>query len=375
MKLAIVTNAFPRCRFELFERLARDNNHNITIFKYADWWDAESKWLEVKKWQAVGFKLPFMTDDVYFHFDPRVLWAITHGDWEVIIAYGYGSLTTYLVALVAKLRRIPFILWSDARLEYELRCSSLRLWTKSLLHRLSVHFIASGTSALLFLQWMGIHQDNITVSPYAINNEALYRNYLKWQSISSDIRSELGISRDAVVILYVGRLVREKGIEELIASFARLPDKQKCALVLVGDGKDLPVFKTMVKEMNLSQVIFVGRVPHDLVAKYYAIGDIFVLPSYKDVWGLVVNEAMVCGLPIVTTYEVGAWRDLVKHGENGFVIPARDVKALIEALQILCRDPKLRKTMGQRSYEIIQQWDLRHAVDSVELALKKIRNG
>ena len=184
MKLAVVTNAFTKCRFLLFEKLAKEKGHSVTIFKYAKWWDASSAWLEVKKWQAVGFKLPFLTDDVYFHFDPRVLWAIAREDWDVVIAYGYGSLTTYLVALIAKLRRIPFVLWTDARLEYELRCSPLRLWTKSLLHRLSVHFIASGTSSLLFLRRMGIYQDNITMSPYAINNKTLYRNYLKWQSVS-----------------------------------------------------------------------------------------------------------------------------------------------------------------------------------------------
>jgi glycosyltransferase involved in cell wall biosynthesis len=373
MKLAIVTNAFTYNRLNLFERLARDRNHHITIYKYADWWDAESNYLEIKKWKAIGFNIPFLIDNVYFHFDPRVFWEIAHTKSDVLIAYGYGSLTTWGVALLAKLFNITFVIWSDSRLEYELKRSPITLWAKSLLHRFSEHFIASSTSSQMFLEHMGIPKDNITVAPYAINNIDFFMKFKKWKCLSAEIRSELNIPNKSVVILYVGRMVKEKGINELITSFSNMPNKSKLSLVLVGDGNDRTEFEEMVKNLELTNVIFTGYVPHAKIAKYYAIGDIFVLPSYKDVWGLVVNEAMVCGLPIVTTHEVGAWRDLVQSKKNGFVIKSRDADALTAVLIDLCNDQNLRRSMGQYSHQLIQQWDIHHALKSVGFVLKKVK--
>ena len=86
---------------------------------------------------------------------------------------------------------------------------------------------------------------------------------------------------------------------------------------------------------------------------------------------MVVNEAMVCGLPIITTREVGAWRDLVGDGKNGFVIEARDVDALTQALLMLCKDKSIRNSMGLQSQEIIHQWDIYHALEKIESVLYK----
>jgi glycosyltransferase involved in cell wall biosynthesis len=371
MKIAIVTNAFTHYRLKLFEKLACNNGHEITVFKYADWWDAKSSYVEVKKWKSIGFKIPFLIDDIYFHFSWAVLWAIAHREWDAIIGYGYGSLTTWIVALIARHRKIPFILWSDARLEYEITRAKITRWSKLFLHSLSDQFVASGNSSLLHLMSMKVEKSKITLAPYAIDNEVLFKEYMKWKSVSEKIRNDMNISNRSVVILYVGRLVEEKGINELITAFSYMPLDPGKTLVLVGDGKDRTAFEKMAEKFELKNIIFTGHVPHDDVAKYFAIGDIFVLPSYKDVWGLVINEAMVCGLPVITTCEVGAWRDLVQSEKNGYVIKPRDVDALKKVLTKLCKDSGMRYAMGRQSRHIIKQWDIGHAINKIERVLQE----
>ena len=369
MKIAFVTNSFPRCRLELFERLARKNEYQITIFKYADWWDANAEGIEIKRWRAIGFKLPFMRDDTYFHFDYRVLQAIMTRDWDVVIAYGYGSFTTWIVAFIARLRGIPFILWSDARLEYELQRSRATLLLKRILHRMTAHFIASGTSTRLFFEHMEVPLQKITIVPYAIDNQAFFQKYNYWKERASDIRVELGIPSDAIVVLYVGRLVKEKGLRELLQAFRQISVQDSCNLLLVGDGRDRNELHALAKTLDLDNVIFMGKVDHDLVARYYAVADIFVLPSYKDVWALVINEAMVCGLPVITTAEVGAWRDIIRNERNGFLIPSQDIGALQTSLLALIKNSSLLLQMGNASQDIIASWSMRIAQRELEALL------
>jgi glycosyltransferase involved in cell wall biosynthesis len=374
MRLAVITNSFIVPRLRLFERLTQERGHEVVVFRYTDWWWTGSEVVQVREWRSVSFRVPFLRDDMYFHFDQRVLKAVLHERFDVIIAYGYGSLTTWIVAVLAKLRGIPFVLFTDARLEYELKRHRIVRLAKRILHALTNRFIASGSSAAIFLAQMGVPAHRITVVPYAIDNQTLYREFQKWRQLRTETRNELGIGKDVVVALYVGRLDKAKGIMELMAAFGCVSSRNqnRYALVLVGDGEARETIEKIVLALDQRSVHIVGQVPHELIAKYYAIADLFVLPSYRDVWGMVINEAMVCGLPIITTSEVGAATDLVREGENGFVIPV-DVDALATKLTTLLQDADLRRRMGERSRELIEPWSLDAAIESVETLLGELR--
>ena len=106
---------------------------------------------------------------------------------------------------------------------------------------------------------------------------------------------------------------------------------------------------------------FIDFVQKDALPQYYAIADVFVLPSTEEVWGLVINEAMACGLPVISTDKVGASIDLIKQGVNGYVIPASDVDRLFESLEMILSDSKLKSSMGKASEEIINDFTISHA--------------
>jgi glycosyltransferase involved in cell wall biosynthesis len=169
------------------------------------------------------------------------------------------------------------------------------------------------------------------------------------------LKADLGVSAERVV-LYVGQFIHRKGLPYLLEAFEvvhnRHPDT---ALVLVGYGPE---------QQQLVDIAGRGRgevhiLPHVEVAdlpKMYALADIFVLPSLEETWGLVVNEAMACGLPVVVTDRVGAWVDLVHDGANGFVVPAADSPALAERLERLVSDPQLLRQFGDCSARRIERF-------------------
>ena len=103
-------------------------------------------------------------------------------------------------------------------------------------------------------------------------------------------------------------------------------------------------------------VVFPGFAQRDQLAAFYALAEALVFPTLSDPWGLVVNEAMACGLPIIATDVAGCTADLVRNGENGFVIPTANVGKLAEAMAAIAHDPQLASRMGERSATLIESF-------------------
>lgn len=118
---------------------------------------------------------------------------------------------------------------------------------------------------------------------------------------------------------------------------------------------------------SLDSVIFFGFRDRNEIKKYYATSDLLVLPSGRETWGIVVNEAMCFGLPVIASDQVGAARDLMRDGENGFVYPSGDVAALAARLQqVVDLTEEERRLMGLRSRRLIERWVKRDLVQSLD---------
>src|SRR5439155_3721448 len=137
--------------------------------------------------------------------------------------------------------------------------------------------------------------------------------------------------------------------------FAEVSKTSKAMLVYVGDGPLRPQLETYTKKSGIQHVYFMGVKNQTELPQFYAMADIFVLPSGFEPWGLVVNEAMCFGLPVIVSDQVGAAGDLVHHGLNGFVYPAGQVSILAEYLRALVADPAKGQRMGEISKQLISQ--------------------
>jgi glycosyltransferase involved in cell wall biosynthesis len=109
----------------------------------------------------------------------------------------------------------------------------------------------------------------------------------------------------------------------------------------------------LVSNESMTNIIFTGWISEEEKVMYYAIADVFVLPTLQDLCPLVINEAMACGLPVVSTTAAGCAPDMIFNWENGFIVEPGNVDALYEAMLRIVRDNELRQQMGRKSYEIL----------------------
>lgn len=178
------------------------------------------------------------------------------------------------------------------------------------------------------------------------------------QNKKKELRSQLCLDKDAIVIGFVGRLVKDKGVVELASAWKRIKNAYENARLLIIGPTELhnPVPNNILVELGSdNRVTMLDFVPNDEIAAYYGIMDIVVLPSYREGLPYIVLEASAMGLPVVASRVTGCV-DAVADGDTGMLVPPRDPQALEEAIRLYIEDPGLRLKHGQAARERV----LRH---------------
>ncbi len=187
------------------------------------------------------------------------------------------------------------------------------------------------------------------------------------------IRKELGIPPSATVLLYVGRIAKEKNVAFLLDAVSPLlAERPRLYLVLVGSGPEQAVMQAKAKQLSGGdRILFVGSRPRSEIPDFHAAADLFVFPSTTEMQGLAVTEAMMSGLPIVAIGE-GGIRYFVKDGETGFLVP-HNKRAFAEAVRTLLDKPHLRMAMGERARTYaLQTFSLTACLDRLEAVYQKV---
>jgi len=167
-------------------------------------------------------------------------------------------------------------------------------------------------------------------------------------------------------ILYVGRLMEEKGLDVLIRAYSIVNAKvSNTCLIIVGKGHIRRNLEELTKRLGLKNVIFTGFVSDSLLRQAYASSSLFVLPSYAEIQPLVLLEALAMGLPAIGT-NVGGIPDLVVEGRNGYLLEPGDHAGLAERIITLLNDDKLRKQFSLNSLQIARDNDIEKSVDRLE---------
>ena len=187
----------------------------------------------------------------------------------------------------------------------------------------------------------------------------------------AQLRTSLGVDREAIVVLFVGTNYERKGLDTLLQAMSRLRHKEKYRLLVVGKG-NIPRYQRLAQRLGLQEVtIFCGF--QEQMPPFYGAADIFVLPSYYDPFGNVCLEAMACGLPVITTRETGV-SELMAHGKSGFIMDhPGNISTLANWLEAL-EDPGLRRSMGaeargQTAFLTIER-NVKHTILAYEKVLE-----
>jgi len=269
---------------------------------------------------------------------------------EVILGGGYNYLAVWQAQRWARRHCVPFLLWSesnavDARRNFPCVEAAKRRFISS-----CQGYVVPGTSAAGYLEGFGVPPDRIFVAANAVDVEH-FSKVVQAARQDLHLRERLGLPRR--YLLYVGRFVRAKGVFDLLTAYATLPEeiRRTVGLVLAGDGEEREELVCRSRQISPGHVGFPGFLQRDELAAYYALAEALVFPTHSDTWGLVVNEAMACGLPVIVTDLAGCVADLVRDGENGHVVGASDPEALSQAMERLLNAPELQRQMGHRSLE------------------------
>ncbi len=200
----------------------------------------------------------------------------------------------------------------------------------------------------------GASSERLRVFANTIDVEAFGERATRLSERRIDLREKLGAREDDVLVLSVARLVPEKGLDVLIHAVAEAGDP-RLLLALAGSGPELERLEDLA-HVRGARLTLAGDLEWERIVEAYVAADVFSLLSEREPWGVVVNEAAACGLPLVLSDRVGAAHDLLRDGENGFLVAAGDVDAAASALRRLAADPELRAAYGARSRELAQDW-------------------
>jgi len=304
-------------------------------------------------------------------FSPRIKGLrerINRDNYDAILVQGWQHYGMVKAAWLAKRAGLQVLMRCEAT-DHVVSSTGL----KGILREAAVRFLlgqidtclAIGTHNRNFYLSRGIPLERIGSMPYCVDNNHFQKK--AEETDLSSMRSDLSLADDRPIILYAGKLTRRKYPDLLLKAYKKLP-KPRPYLIYVGDGELRNSLEETVKEEGFKDVRFVGFQNQGQLPSYYALASIFVLPSINEPFGLVVNEAMNAQCAIIVTDQVGSSVDLVKSGENGFVIAPNNEDLLSEAL-IGALEGNQSGKMGKNSLKIIENWGIKENVCGLRKAL------
>ena len=282
--------------------------------------------------------------------------ALKTASADLILCGGYNYVASWQAVVWARTHNVPFLLWSESNLQDERRGHALvELLKDEFLHQCA-GFVVPGSSSGEYLRSRKVKEDLIFTAPNAVDNALFAQAATDARKNAARNRKEAGLPER--YILFVGRLVREKGVFDLLAAYARLElsIRRQVGLVFVGDGDARAALEEQAATISSGSVKFPGFAQREQLGAYYGLADLLVLPTYSDPWGLVVNEAMACGLPVIVSRVAGCAADLVKEFWNGALIAPGDVSGLASVLYRLLADRDGCAKMGANSLELISKF-------------------
>ncbi|MCY7359489.1 MAG: glycosyltransferase [Rudanella sp.] len=279
---------------------------------------------------------------------------------DVLCLTGYYDPAQLALLAYARLTGVPVVMQMESTALDNDR-SFVKEQVKQFIIRQCNGFFCFGSPQADYLNQLGVSPARILLQKSAVDNQALLRAYQL--AIQERETRQQALRLPAHNFIFVGRLIEPKNLPMLLRCFAdavsQSPNKANWGLILLGDGPQEVALKQQVQELALeTQVFFRPATPWYQVPDVLALADVLVLPSVSEPWGLVVNEAMVCGLPVLVSDRCGCAKDLVRDGQNGYLFDPGQPAQLTGRLLAFMNEQADRGQMGQESQGIIQSWSV-----------------
>lgn len=308
---------------------------------------------------------------LYNLINPGIIKVILRDRPEVLLLHGWAYATNWMAILACKFAGTKVWMKCENPLNQELKKSRIKGFLKKIvlkyfLFKLIDKFLYIGYQNKQFYKHFGITDDKLVFSPYAVDNDRFNESYELLANQKNHLREILGIPIENTVILFSGKLISKKCPMDLLEAF-KLLDMPNTTLIFLGDGALRQAIEDKIGALQMKNVHVTGFINQNEISKYYSLSDIFVLPStIGETWGLVVNEAMNFGLPVIVSDMVGCASDLVEEGINGYTYPVGNIISLSLKLKELCLSSEKRKNFGLASRKKIKQYHFDKSVEEIE---------
>lgn len=255
---------------------------------------------------------------------------------------------------LAMLRGVKTAFWVEVTFDRWVVRTHIRELLKRWLFPKVDAIVTVGPDGRQFAERYGASAERIFFAPHTIDVFHYWNSANNARPHRDALRKKLGLT--GTTFIYVGRLWWGKGINYLLEAFEAVQRQSvtQVSLLVVGDGPEEAKLKQFCIDRGVRNVVFSGFKQKPDLPRYYALADVFVFPTLGDPYGLVVDEAMACSLPVISTTAAGEIRDRIVDGVNGYLVPPEDSVALAARMLELERDPLLRRRMGKVSAKKIQ---------------------
>ncbi len=297
------------------------------------------------------------------------IYWINHFKPDVVNLPGYYEPAMNILLFYCKLKGIKVILAIDST-EGDNPNVGWREKIKSFIIKSADGFFCYGSKAAEYMLKLGAEPSEILLENNSVDNQKVAEIHQIALSTRNDEKQKLQLK--PLNFIYVGRMIPFKNLPKLVKAYHQIK-AENWGLIIVGDGEEEHILKQYVADNQLDGVKFVPSKPWYDIPKLMALADVFILPSYSEPWGLVVNEAMACGMPVIVSKTCGSAFDLVKENENGYTFDPFQIEELSFYMQKMTQKSNVELVeMGGRSKEIIKRFSPEIVAEEMFQGFRKV---
>lgn len=377
IKVMLITNIISPYRIPIFNTISERGNFYFKVVALAEreknreWKLSENKIkfdyqiLPGWHWFIWGKK-----KEITIHLNRGVFKTLLKYEPDMIITSGYDDLAYWQGFLYCKIFKKKYILWNSTTLLSAGSIEGIKGRLKKIIIRGADKYIAYGTKAKEYLEYFGAESGKIYISTNTVDME-YFRSRVEEYRNKDSFKMERK-QYPKYLLLNVGQLIKRKGVLQVLKALECLKDFE-VGLLIVGSGHEESNLKNFCKERKLKNVFFERFLQQDELVKYYALADIFILSSFEEVWGLVVNEALASGLYVLSSKYAGASYDLIKEGWNGKIFNPDDVEEIVDLIKMAKENIKtIRKRRDAVSEHACRAFSIENSARDFIKAIKDV---
>lgn len=330
MKILILADITAPYRIEVFKQLSEE--FEITVFfNYAKNESRNAQWF-ANSGDKITFEI-LNNEKAIESYDNTIK---NIREYDVVLCYDPWAKRSRKLAKICMRKKIPYILNADGALGINLSFPKKQI--KTYYVKRAAKCFAGCERACEYFRAYGAKEDQIVKHPFTsvLKEQLIAAPYTKEQKL--ELRNELGID-DKMTFITVGQFIHRKGFDLLLNAWKNT--KQESQLLIIGGGPLEDEYLQFIKANELKNVHVIGFKKPEELRKYYLASDVYVMSTREDIWGLVINEAMACALPIITSNKCTAGNELVENGVNGNVYECEDFAALAKLIDEYSDNPSV----------------------------------